>query len=127
MTATIWLEARWHKFQAATRAIERASAANRIDREIAVAKPIPAFVIQAAGGSIAPPYLAAIATSFPVSGMAATETAFSSAKHAAAWEPTASAICAVYLGNRLMSLNIRALVDHLARCFGKPPYGDAGL
>jgi DNA-binding transcriptional LysR family regulator len=43
------------------------------------------------------------------------------------WEPPASAIYAVYPGNRLMSLKIRAFVDHLARCFGKPPYWHAGL
>jgi DNA-binding transcriptional LysR family regulator len=35
----------------------------------------------------------------------------------AAWDP----------GNRLMSMKVRAFVDHLARCFGRTPYWDAGL
>jgi len=45
----------------------------------------------------------------------------------AAWEPPASTIYAVYPGNRLMSMKVRAFVDHLARCFGRTPYWDAGL
>jgi DNA-binding transcriptional LysR family regulator len=45
----------------------------------------------------------------------------------AAWEPPASAIYAVYPGNRLMSMKVRAFVDHLARCFGRTPYWDEGL
>ena len=44
-----------------------------------------------------------------------------------AWEPPASTIYAVYPGNRLMSMKVRAFVDHLARCFGRPPYWDDGL
>jgi DNA-binding transcriptional LysR family regulator len=44
-----------------------------------------------------------------------------------AWEPPASAIYAAYPGNRLMSVKVRAFVDHLARCFGRTPYWDAGL
>jgi len=44
-----------------------------------------------------------------------------------AWEPPASTIYAVYPGNRLMSMKVRAFVDHLARCFGRTPYWDAGL
>lgn len=44
-----------------------------------------------------------------------------------AWEPPASTIYAVYPGNRLMSIKVRAFVDHLARCFGRPPYWDDGL
>jgi DNA-binding transcriptional LysR family regulator len=42
------------------------------------------------------------------------------------WEPPASTIYAAYPGNRLMSMKVRAFVDHLARCFGRPPYWDAG-
>jgi DNA-binding transcriptional LysR family regulator len=45
----------------------------------------------------------------------------------AGWEPPASTIHAVYPGNRLMSLKVRAFVDHLARHFGRVPYWDAGL
>jgi DNA-binding transcriptional LysR family regulator len=45
----------------------------------------------------------------------------------AAWEPPASTIYAVYPGNRLMSMKVRAFVDHLARAFGRTPYWDAGL
>ncbi|MGE0117043.1 MAG: LysR family transcriptional regulator [Dongiaceae bacterium] len=44
-----------------------------------------------------------------------------------AWEPPASTIYAVYPGNRLMSMKVRAFVDHLAKCFGRTPYWDAGL
>ena len=33
----------------------------------------------------------------------------------------------VYPGNRLMSMKIRAFVDHLLRCFGRKPYWDDGL
>jgi DNA-binding transcriptional LysR family regulator len=44
-----------------------------------------------------------------------------------AWEPPASTIYAVYPGNRLMSMKVRAFVDHLARCFGRTPYWDEGL
>jgi DNA-binding transcriptional LysR family regulator len=45
----------------------------------------------------------------------------------AAWEPPASTIYAVYPGNRLMTMKVRAFVDHLARCFGRTPYWDTGL
>ncbi|MPZ41664.1 MAG: LysR family transcriptional regulator [Rhizobiales bacterium] len=44
-----------------------------------------------------------------------------------AWEPPASTIYAVYPGNRLMSMKVRAFVDHLARYFGRTPYWDEGL
>jgi DNA-binding transcriptional LysR family regulator len=44
-----------------------------------------------------------------------------------AWEPPASTIYAVYPGNRLMSVKVRAFVDHLARCIGRTPYWDEGL
>jgi DNA-binding transcriptional LysR family regulator len=44
-----------------------------------------------------------------------------------AWEPPASTIYAVYPGNRLMSMKVRAFVDHLARYFGRTPYWDDGL
>jgi DNA-binding transcriptional LysR family regulator len=44
-----------------------------------------------------------------------------------AWEPPATTIYAVYPGNRLMSMKVRAFVDHLARCFGRTPYWDDGL
>jgi len=44
-----------------------------------------------------------------------------------AWEPPASAIYAVYPGNRLMSMKVRAFVDHLVRCFGRTPYWDVGI
>jgi DNA-binding transcriptional LysR family regulator len=44
-----------------------------------------------------------------------------------AWEPPASTIYAVYPGNRLMSMKVRAFVDHLARCIGRTPYWDEGL
>lgn len=44
-----------------------------------------------------------------------------------AWEPPASTVYAVYPGNRLMSVKVRAFVDHLAKCFGRTPYWDAGL
>jgi len=42
-----------------------------------------------------------------------------------AWEPPKSTIYAVYPGNRLMSMKVRAFVDHLARTFGRTPYWDA--
>jgi DNA-binding transcriptional LysR family regulator len=45
----------------------------------------------------------------------------------AGWELPASTIYAVYPGNRLMSMKVRAFVNHLARCFGKPPYWDADI
>ena len=44
-----------------------------------------------------------------------------------AWQLPASTIYAVYPGNRLMSMKVRAFVDHLARCFGRTPYWDQGL
>ena len=44
-----------------------------------------------------------------------------------AWEPPASTVYAAYPGNRLMSVKVRAFVDHLARCFGRTPYWDDGL
>lgn len=44
-----------------------------------------------------------------------------------AWEPPASTIYAVYPGNRLMSMKVRAFVDHLVRSFGRTPYWDDGL
>ena len=44
-----------------------------------------------------------------------------------AWEPPASTIYAVYPGKRLMSMKVRAFVDHLARCIGRTPYWDEGL
>ena len=44
-----------------------------------------------------------------------------------AWEPPASTIYAVYPGNRLMSMKVRAFVDHLARRIGRTPYWDEGL
>jgi DNA-binding transcriptional LysR family regulator len=44
-----------------------------------------------------------------------------------AWQPPSSTIYAVYPGNRLMSMKVRAFVDHLARCFGRTPYWDDGL
>jgi DNA-binding transcriptional LysR family regulator len=43
------------------------------------------------------------------------------------WELPASAIYAVYPGSRLMSMKVRAFVNHLVRCFGKPPYWDADI
>ena len=43
------------------------------------------------------------------------------------WEPPASTIYAGYPGNRLMSMKVRAFVDHLVRCFGRTPYWDHGL
>ncbi|TIL77767.1 MAG: LysR family transcriptional regulator [Mesorhizobium sp.] len=44
-----------------------------------------------------------------------------------AWEPPASTIYAVYPSNRLMSMKVRAFVDHLARCIGRTPYWDEGI
>ena len=44
-----------------------------------------------------------------------------------AWEPPASTIYAVYPGKKLMSMKVRAFVDHLARCIGRTPYWDEGL
>jgi DNA-binding transcriptional LysR family regulator len=43
------------------------------------------------------------------------------------WELPASTVYAVYPGNRLMSMKVRAFVDHLARCIGRKPYWDEGL
>lgn len=43
------------------------------------------------------------------------------------WEPPASTIYAVYPGNRLMSIKVRAFVDHLVQRFGRTPYWDNGL
>jgi DNA-binding transcriptional LysR family regulator len=43
------------------------------------------------------------------------------------WELPASTIYAVYPGNRLMSMKVRAFINHLARCFGRTPYWDDGL
>jgi len=43
------------------------------------------------------------------------------------WQAPVSTIYAVYPGNRLMSVKVRAFVDHLARCFGRPPYWEDGL
>ena len=43
------------------------------------------------------------------------------------WEPTGTfgnAVYAVYLSNRHLSPNVRALIDHLADHFGDPPYWD---
>jgi DNA-binding transcriptional LysR family regulator len=44
-----------------------------------------------------------------------------------AWEAPVSTIYAVYPGNRLMSMKVRAFVDHLARRFGRTPYWEDGL
>ena len=43
------------------------------------------------------------------------------------WQAPVSTIYAVYPGNRLMSMKVRAFVDHLARCFGRTPYWDYGI
>ncbi|CAH2399954.1 hypothetical protein MES4922_230035 [Mesorhizobium ventifaucium] len=43
------------------------------------------------------------------------------------WEAPASTIYTVYPSNRLMSMKVRAFVDHLARCIGRTPYWDEGL
>jgi DNA-binding transcriptional LysR family regulator len=43
------------------------------------------------------------------------------------WEGPVSTIYAVYPGSRLMSMKVRAFVDHLARHFGRPPYWEHGL
>lgn len=43
------------------------------------------------------------------------------------WEAPVSTIYAVYPGNRLISMKVRAFVDHLARCFGRKPYWEDGL
>lgn len=40
------------------------------------------------------------------------------------WEPATSTIYAVYPENRLMTMKVRAFVEHLARSFGRPPYWD---
>jgi DNA-binding transcriptional LysR family regulator len=45
----------------------------------------------------------------------------------AGWEGPVSTIHAVYPGNRLMSMKVRAFVDHLARHFGRTPYWEKGL
>jgi DNA-binding transcriptional LysR family regulator len=44
-----------------------------------------------------------------------------------AWEPPSSTIYAVSPGTRLISMKVRAFVDHLARCFGRTPYWEDGL
>ncbi len=44
-----------------------------------------------------------------------------------AWEAPVGTIYAVYPGNRLMSMKVRAFVDHLARRFGRTPYWEDGL
>jgi DNA-binding transcriptional LysR family regulator len=44
-----------------------------------------------------------------------------------AWDLPASTVYAVYPGNRLMSMKVKAFVDHLARSFGRTPYWDRGL
>ena len=44
-----------------------------------------------------------------------------------AWEPPASTIYAVYPGKKLMSMKVRAFVDHLARRIGRTPYWEVGL
>jgi DNA-binding transcriptional LysR family regulator len=44
-----------------------------------------------------------------------------------AWAPPVSTIYAVYPGNRLMSMKVRAFVDHLAQRFGRRPYWEDGL
>jgi DNA-binding transcriptional LysR family regulator len=44
-----------------------------------------------------------------------------------AWEPPGSTIYAVYPGNRLISMKVRAFVDHVVRCFGRTPYWEDGL
>ena len=44
-----------------------------------------------------------------------------------AWEAPVNTIYAVYPGNRLMSMKVRAFVDHLARHFGRPPYWEDGF
>jgi len=43
------------------------------------------------------------------------------------WTPPTSTIYAVYPGNRLMAMKVRAFVDHLARCFGRTPYWDTDI
>jgi phosphoribosylcarboxyaminoimidazole (NCAIR) mutase len=68
----------------------RAAGFNESRRPEDLAKPILAFVIQAAGGSIGTPHLVVIATSFPVCGMPAAVAASSSANMLAAWEPPAA-------------------------------------
>ena len=40
------------------------------------------------------------------------------------WELPQSAIYAVYPDNRMMSVKVRAFVDHLARHIGRKPYWD---
>jgi DNA-binding transcriptional LysR family regulator len=42
------------------------------------------------------------------------------------WEGPVSTIYAVYPGHRLMSMKVRAFVDHLARHFGRTPYWEDG-
>ena len=44
-----------------------------------------------------------------------------------AWSLRRSTIHAVYPGNKLMSMKVRAFVNHLVRCFGRAPYWDHGL
>jgi DNA-binding transcriptional LysR family regulator len=43
------------------------------------------------------------------------------------WEPPASTIYAAYPGARMMTMKVRAFVDHLARAFGRTPYWDDGV
>jgi DNA-binding transcriptional LysR family regulator len=44
-----------------------------------------------------------------------------------AWEPPASTIYALYPGSKLISMKVRAFVDHLARRVGRTPYWEDGL
>jgi DNA-binding transcriptional LysR family regulator len=43
------------------------------------------------------------------------------------WQPPVSTIYAVYPGNRLMSMKVRAFVEHLTRRFGRRPYWEQGI
>lgn len=43
------------------------------------------------------------------------------------WEGPVSTIYAVYPGNTLMSMKVRAFVGHLARHFGRTPYWEIGI
>jgi DNA-binding transcriptional LysR family regulator len=43
------------------------------------------------------------------------------------WKAPVSAIYAVYPANRLMSMKVRAFVEHLARRFGRTPYWEDGI
>jgi len=44
-----------------------------------------------------------------------------------AWELPASTVYAVYPANRLMSMKVKAFVDHLSRSFGHTPYWDRDI